>query len=127
MPSIVLNVFRALIAIAYTMGGAVHAANLAGFGPPPPPEKRSVFRVLDVVYLALDIVVVVGMVTGAWWGFVAFFVAAGSQLVLYLGFADYFASDDEQHHQLSGLVHFHVLTAAVMGTLLALTSDTALF
>lgn len=121
MPTIALTIYGYLIVVAYVFGGATHVANLTGFGQTPPPAKKTVFLTLDIAYLALNTIVVAGMIIGAMWGFVAFFVAAGSQLVLYVGFADYFASEANQRKQLRGLVHFHLVTAAVMASLLVLT------
>ena len=121
MPAVALTIFRYLIALAYAFGGAMHVANLSGFGPPPPPGKERVFRALDVAYLLVNALVVIGVTIGATWGYAAFFAAAGSQLVLYLGFTDYFASDADQRRQLRSLVHFHLITATVMATLLLLS------
>ena len=121
MPTVALSAFRGLIALAYTFGGAVHVANLAGYGPPHPTDKKRVFTALDVGYFGLDIAVVIGMMTGATWGFVAFFVAAGSQIALYVGFTEYFASSTDQRRQIRGLVRFHLATTALMASLLALT------
>ncbi len=118
MPSLALTIFRGVIAIAYTFGGVTHIANLSGHGPPAPEGKRTLFRSLDVAYLVLDAAVVVGMVIGSTWGYVTFFAAAGSQLVLYVGFPGYFASTSDERRQLRGLVRFHVATAAAMTALL---------
>ena len=124
VPSLALTIFRGVIAIAYTIGGVTHIANLIGHGPPTPASKRIVFRSLDVVYVLLDATVVVGMVMGTAWGYATFFAAAGSQLVLYVGFPGYFASTDVERSQLRGLVRFHIATAAAM-TALLLTADLA--
>ena len=121
MPTVALTVFGYLIAAAYTFGGAMHVANLLGFGSPPPPGKKRVYRSLDVAYVVANALVVVGMITGAMWGYVAFFAAVASQLVLYLGFTDYFASDADQRRQLQGLVRFHLTTATGMASLLVFT------
>lgn len=121
MFSFVLTVYGYFIALAYTFGGVTHVANLVGSGPPPPPAKKTLFRSLDVAYLLVNVLVIAGMTTTATWGYIAFFVAAGSQLVLYIGFADYFASDPDQRRQIHGLVRFHLATATVMASLLALS------
>ena len=120
MSTVALTVFGYVIAAAYTFGGLTHVANLLGFGAPPPEGKKRVYRSLDVAYILVNVLVVVGMITGAAWGYVAFFGAVVSQLVLYVGFTDYFASDAEQRHQLRGLVRFHLTTATGMATLLIL-------
>ena len=120
--SVALNVFRGLIAVAYSLGAATHVGNLAGRGPVAPPDKKKLWRTLDVVYLGLDLVVVVGMIIGAAWGYGAFFVAATSQLVLYVGFPGSFASSPAERRQLRGLVRFHVVTAAAMISLLVAAS-----
>ncbi|MET0070715.1 MAG: hypothetical protein ABW096_11820 [Candidatus Thiodiazotropha sp.] len=72
-----------ITALFYLYGAVVHVYNilgLSGFDWYTTPLK---WQVLDVAYLVIDIVVVVGLSLGWKAGFLAFYVAAISQIVLY--------------------------------------------
>lgn len=106
----------------YAYGAVVHVMNmvgLSGFDWSRAPLK---WQVLDVVYLILDVVVAVGLVLGWRAGYVAFFAAALSQIVLYTVLRDWiidvpeeFARSPEEVAYLNGLVWFHVVTIALVG------------
>jgi len=101
----------------YAYGGMVHVLNmlsLSGFNWHSAPIK---WQALDVIYLILDVVVVVGLVARWKVGYVAFYVAAISQIFLYTVFLDWivdvpteFAVTDGQLSYLSMLVAFHSIT-----------------
>lgn len=74
-------------------------------------------HILDIVYLVLDVVVVVGLLRGSWIGVGAFFLAATSQIALYTVFRGWvldvpaaFQRSSEDLAYLNGLVGFHTLT-----------------
>ena len=110
-----------LVIVFYLFGAAVHAMNmlsLTGFDWRTAPLK---WRVLDVVYLLLDLLVVVGMAFGWKAGFGAFYVAALSQIVLYAALRDWivdvpedFAAPEQPRSHLTSLVVFHVVTIALV-------------
>lgn len=110
-----------IVAAFYAYGAAVHLMNIlgmSGFDWVRAPQK---WQILDVVYLILDVVVAVGLVFGWRAGYVAFFVAALSQILLYKAFRawiidvpDEFARTPEQIQQLDGLVVFHLVTAVLV-------------
>ena len=110
-----------LVIVFYAYGAAVHAMNilgLTGFDWRSAPLK---WRVLDVVYLVLDVLVVVGMASGWKAEFVAFYVAALSQIVLYTFLRDWivdvpegFAAPDQPRSHLTSLVVFHVVTIVLV-------------
>ncbi len=75
-----------IVAFFYLYGASVHVLNmlsLSGFDWLTAPLK---WRVLDVAYLILDLLVVVGFFAGWKIGFVAFYLAATSQILLYTVF-----------------------------------------
>jgi hypothetical protein len=114
-----------MIAAFYLYGAAVHLFNilrLSGFDWRAAPMK---WQVLDVAYLALDIVVVADLILSWRAGFVAFYAAATSQIVLYTLFRDWimdvpveFAVSEEQQSPLSGLVIFHCVTVILLSVAL---------
>ncbi|WP_342075064.1 hypothetical protein [Yoonia sp. SS1-5] len=119
------------IAAAYAYGACVHVANMAGltgFDWLSAPLK---WQVLDLVYLALDIAVVAGVVMANRIWIVAFGIAATSQLILYTALRSWvldvpkaFAVPPESGSYLDGLVAFHTVSLAVVGTLIFLSKQT---
>lgn len=117
-----------IVALFYTYGAIVHAMNmlgLSGFDWSTAPRK---WQVLDVCYLAIDIVVAVGFFAGWRIAYPAFFAAASSQIVLYTLLRDWiidvpaeFAVAPEQVAYLDSLVLFHVITIALVGLVWWLT------
>ena len=72
-----------IVAVSYGYGALVHVQNMlgmSGFDWAAAPGK---WRVLDVVYLVLDVIVFVGFLVRFKPAIVAFYVAASSQIVLY--------------------------------------------
>ena len=105
------------VALFYAYGAVVHVMNmlsLTGFDWRTAPAK---WQVLDVVYLAIDVVVVAGLLLSWKAGYIAFYLAALSQIVLYTVLRGWitdvpaeFAVSDEQQSYLTGLVVFHCVT-----------------
>jgi hypothetical protein len=110
-----------IVAAFYAYGALVHILNIAsltGFAWPEAPRK---WQVLDIGYLLLDAVVVVGLFRGSWIGIAAFYLAAVSQIALYTALRDWvlnvpeaFQRSAEDLAYLDGLVVFHVVTCLVM-------------
>ena len=110
-----------VVAAFYLYGAIVHVLNmlsLSGFDWKSAPTK---WQVLDVSYLVLDLVVVIGLVMSWKLGFIAFYAAAMSQIVLYTLLRDWivdvpaeFAVSEEQRGYLSGLVIFHCATLVLV-------------
>lgn len=109
------------VAAFYLYGAAVHVFNMlghSGFDWTTAPLK---WQVLDVVYLILDLVVVVGLFLGWKIGFGAFYLAAISQIILYTLFRDWitdvpqeFSVTEQQRGYLTTLVIFHCVTLALV-------------
>ena len=104
-----------MIALFYVYGALVHMMNilgLTGFQWSKAPLK---WQLLDIVYLGLDLLVVVGFFAQWRLSYVAFYLAATSQIVLYtalrawiLDVPEEFAISPKQLAYLNGLVAFHV-------------------
>ena len=113
------NIIVWIVALFYLYGAVVHVFNilgLSGFDWRAAPLK---WQVLDVVYLIIDVLVVVGLVLGWKAGFGAFYVAAISQIILYSVFRDWildvppeFAVSETQRGYLTSLVIFHLVSMA---------------
>ena len=109
------------IALFYFYGAIVHVFNifsLSGFDWCAAPFK---WKVLDVVYLVIDLVVAVGLIRGWKLGYLAFYLAAISQIILYTAFRDWivdvpaeFLVSEEQLGYLTTLVVFHCVTIALL-------------
>ena len=114
-----------VVAAFYAYGALVHALNmlsLSGFDWRSAPLK---WQALDVVYLIIDVLVVVGLILSWRLGFVAFFVAALSQILLYTVFREWildvpaeFAVSDDQRGYLTSLVIFHAVTLVLVSSAL---------
>ncbi len=121
-----------IIAAFYAYGAAVHVMNmlsLTGFDWGASPVK---WRVLDWVYLLLDVIVAIGLVLKWRAGFVCFFCAAFSQIVLYTAFRSWvvdvpaaFQRSSEELAYLDSLVMFHCVTILVMIACLSIIAATA--
>ena len=106
-----------IIAVFYLYGAAIHGFNilsLSGFDWRSAPVK---WQALDIVYLVIDLLVAVGLTLGRKSGFIAFYVAAISQIILYTVFRDWivdvpaeFSLSEEQRSYLSALVILHCVS-----------------
>lgn len=125
MPPTVCKLVLWAIAACYAYGALVHLMNMAGFSGFDWTSAPLKWQILDVVYLALDVVVVAGFVLGRRVGFVAFYAAAVSQILLYtllrawiLDVPEAFARSPEEIAYLDLLVGFHVVTLALVTAVL---------
>ena len=110
-----------IVALFYLYGAAVHVFNilgLSGFDWKVAPLK---WQVLDVVYLVIDLLVVIGLILSWRAGFVAFYIAAISQIILYTVFREWiidvppeFSVSEAQRGYLTSLVIFHCVTIALV-------------
>ena len=113
----VATVILWVVAVFYAYGALVHILNIAGFSDFSWIDAPLKWQVLDVIYLVIDVVVAIGLPLGWVTGYVAFFSAAGSQIVLYTLLRDWildvpeaFARSPQDVEYLDGLVAFHLVT-----------------
>ena len=110
-----------IVALFYAYGAIVHVMNmlsLTGFDWRSAPAK---WQALDIVYLVIDIVVVAGLMLSWKVGYLAFYLAALSQIILYTALRSWiidvpteFSVSDEQRSYLTGLVVFHLVTLVLV-------------
>lgn len=110
-----------IVAAFYLYGALVHVLNilgLSGFDWRAAPLK---WQILDISYLILDLLVVVGLLLNWKLGFIAFYLAAISQIVLYTLLRSWitavpqeFALNADQRGYLTNLVIFHCMTVALV-------------
>ena len=122
MARIAAKIVLAVVALFYFYGALVHVMNMAGMNGFDWLQAPLKWQLLDVVYLALDAVVVVGLFRGWVVARVAFFVAAISQIALYtlgrawvLDVPAEFAPAPEQVAYLDVLIAFHVVSLVLVG------------
>jgi len=106
----------------YAYGAYVHFANMAGwtgFDWLTAPPK---WQLLDVIYLAFDIAVIVGLAARKRLGLLLLILAASSQIMLYTAFRSWvlevpanFEVDASNATYLDGLVLFHVVCLTAVG------------
>ena len=106
-----------VIAAFYAYGALVHVLNILGMTGFEWIEAPPKWQILDLVYLVLDVTVVIGLLVGSRLGYLALFVAATSQIMLYTAFRDWiiavpekFARSPEEVAYLDMLVAFHIVT-----------------
>jgi hypothetical protein len=106
-----------VIATFYAYGALVHVLNILGMTGFDWLDAPAKWQILDLVYLVLNVVVVIGLVVELSIGYLAFVVAAVSQIFLYTLFRDWivdvpevFARTPEEIAYLDTLVTFHIVT-----------------
>lgn len=116
-----------VIAAFYAYGALVHLLNMAGFSGFDWRTAPLKWQVLDIACLGLDVVVVTGFVLERRFGFIAFYAAAASQILLYTLLRDWildvpevFARSREEIAYLDLLVGFHIVTLMLVTAVLRL-------
>ena len=119
-----------VIALLYAYGALVHMMNilgLTGFQWSRAPLK---WQLLDIVYLGLDLLVVVGFIAQWKLSYAAFYLAATSQIILYTGLRAWildvpeeFAISLKHSAYLNGLVGFHVAALLLVTVALRLRAS----
>ena len=86
-----MGVYLRVLSVVLGYGAIVHIANIAGFGEKPWMDGPWSWRIGDLVYGPLNIVTAVALWMRSQWGIVLYFVAVGSQFIIYTAFIKYFA------------------------------------
>ncbi|MDA7978135.1 MAG: hypothetical protein MPJ50_05120 [Pirellulales bacterium] len=118
-------VLAIVVAAIYGLGGLVHVANMVGLGEVKWRDAPLAWKVGDVMWGILDIAAVILVILRAHMGLLAILIAAVSQIVIYGFFPTLFALNETQRKALRGMVIFHVVVIAILGTslYLAVTPD----
>ncbi|MEO1429873.1 MAG: DUF6163 family protein [Cyanobacteria bacterium J06633_8] len=113
-----MGIYLKIIALFYLYGAIVHYANLLGFGEMPFSQEPLSWQIADISYAILDTFTVIGLWLKTRWGIVSLFLSAVSQLILYIGFPQWFAFTKEQHQLLWSMRMFHLVTLFIFFGLL---------
>ena len=116
-----VGIYLKILALLYFYGATVHYANLLGFGEIPFRESPLSWQVGDISYGILGTLTFIGLWLKTRWGIIGFFLSAVSQLILYLGFPQWFAFNSEQHQLLWSMIIFHFVTLSIFFALLFFT------
>ena len=113
------GIYVRVLAVILAFGAAVHVGNIAGLPGTPWRETPLLWRVMDVVLLAFNLVVAFGLWQRRGWALPAF--AAGIvlfQLVPYTLLRGQFARTVDEAAALNGLIGTHLLLLGVLAGLL---------
>ena len=117
----IMGIYLRIVALLYLYGAIVHYANLLGFGEMPFAKEPLSWQIGDISYAILDTFTLGGLLLKTRWGIVCLFLSAISQLILYLGFPQWFAFNQEQQELLWSMVIFHLVTLSIFFGLLLFT------
>lgn len=106
----VLRVYLTLIGVVYAFGALSHLSNLIKKGGSSESEWPLHWKLTDVYYLIINVIVAIGLFLGSVFGEFFFLIAATSQFILYVGFPDKFSKNEKQRDALRSLVVFHIIT-----------------
>lgn len=112
-----MSIYLKILAVFYLYGATVHYANLLGFGEIPFKESPLSWQIGDISYGILDTLTFIGLWLKTRWGIISFLLSAVSQLILYLGFPQWFAFNLEQRQLLWSMVIFHLVTLSIFFSL----------
>ena len=115
----IANTILWVVCAFYAYGAIMHVMNMTGLNNFDWAKAPLKWQILDIAYLLLDVVVVIGLPLGWVTGYVAYFSAAVSQIVLCTLLRDWildvpvdFAPRTEEIVYLDGLIAFHSVTVA---------------
>ena len=112
------RIYVRVLAAVLAYGGLVHIGNMLGFNGLPWTESQLHFRIMDVVLLAFNVVVGLGLWLRQSWAVVAFSVwMVLFQIIPYTLFRQYFIQRPEDASTLAGLVG---TVALLLGVLIVL-------
>lgn len=116
-----MGIYLRILALLYLYGAIVHYANLLGFGEMPFTQEPLSWQIADISYAILDTLTLIGLWLKTRWGIAGFFLSATSQLILYIGFPQWFAFNPEQQQLLWSMVIFHLVTLLIFFGLVLFT------
>ena len=112
-----------VVGAVYGLGGIVHVANILGFGERKWSDAPLSWKIGDIVWGALDVIAVVGIIMRAPLGLVALAAAAVSQIFVYGLFPGAFAMNDKHRSALRGMVAFHAVVLVILAVLVYFAGD----
>ncbi len=115
----VTAIFAWLIALMLGSGALVHVFNILGKGGKPWSEFSLLMRVMDVVLLAFNLAVMIGLaLLKPWAVFLLFAGIVCLQIIPYTIFRSHFVSQPEDHRTLNGLIATEVFMLVAFAAVL---------
>lgn len=115
-----IRIFLWIVAALFAFGGTVHVQNILSLSGYAWSESPPAWQIFDIVFLALDLAVVIGVLARRGWGVIAFIAAAGLQVAIYQFFPEAFAASPEQFEIVARLRTFALGLLAIFGLLVVL-------
>lgn len=108
-----MGLYLRALAVIYVAGAIFHFSNLLGVGFASFEETPVPSRIADMVYGQFYVISALGLWMRRPWGVLSFFIIALSQLILYWGFTNLFATNNEHLFILQGITNIQISTLAI--------------
>jgi hypothetical protein len=112
-----MKVFLRILAIIYAFAAVMHIGSILGFGRTPFADAPLSWQLSDIAYGVIDTIAAIGLWQQKFFGIVAFFVAAISEILLFTLVPEWFVVEPEQLTMLRGFVAYHLVAIATYFTL----------
>lgn len=109
----VMGIYLKILAAAFMVFAGRHFTNLLGFGDIKLEEMTVYWLIANNVYALFFAVTAVGLWTLRPWGVACFLIAVSSQLILYVGFPEYFSGLGDQEQSFQSIINFHISTLGI--------------
>jgi hypothetical protein len=115
------GIYVRILACILIYGAVMHVGNIAGWSGTRWVDTPVLWRVMDVVLLAFNIVVAIALWFRLPWSLVAFIIGIiALQLIPYTIFRSHFIETPSQAQALNGLIATHLILLAVLAGLILL-------
>jgi hypothetical protein len=108
-----LKFFLRALAVIYAFAAILHIGSILGFGRIPFAEAPLSWQLSDIFYGVVDSVAAVGLFLTRQWGIWAFFLAAGSEILLFTFVPEWFVVEPEHLTMLRGFIVYHVVALTI--------------
>lgn len=114
------RIFFWIVAALFAYGGIVHVANILSLSGYAWSESPPAWQIFDIVFLALDVAVVAGVLARSGVAVIAFIAAAVLQVLVYQFFPEAFAASPEQFEIVNRLMIFALALLVIFAVLVVL-------
>ena len=104
-----MKIFLRILAIIYAFAAVLHIGSILGLGRMPFADMPLAWQLSDIAYGIIDTVAAIGLWQQKRWGIAAFFLAAGSEILLFTLVPDWFTSDPTELRMLNGFIVYHLI------------------
>jgi len=108
-----MKIYLRILAAIYAFAAILHIGSVLGLGRMPFSEMPLSWQLSDIFYGVVDTVAAVGLFRLRPWGVAAFFVAAISEILLFMLVPEWFVIEPQQLTMLRGFVVYHVVAISI--------------